>query len=1746
MAKTFLAGEAAVKLTPNSKDFHRKARSLIALEPLRADVNLVADMKGFRKDAQGKLSTAKLKVDVTPRLDITGFRQKSQAQLDAGKPLTLKVNVRADADKNSVRLAHQAMQAQLDAMKKLTIGVEANPTQASITMGLWRQAQEARQITIKVNADTTAASASLKSMRMLGGRGSGQGRSGAPIGRQVKRAAIGTGITFAPIATQAAVGGLSAITGAASQAAGALGLLPAAITAAGAGFAALGVGIYGVAGAFQALAKESEEAKKATDNTKNQASAARAVAGAVRNIASAERAVGKAQENVRKAQDDLNKARKQAVRDLRDMNDELRLAPLNEKEAALAIKEAQQRLSEAISGGDALEIEGARIDVERSKIDYDILTKQNQDLFNDTMAANAAGVEGAEAVVAAKEGVVDANDAVVASQEAVLDAQDALTAAIEAQTEALTENSAAADAAALAMAKLSPNAREFVLAMRELGPQWTELRKAVQDNLFGNLGDSVSHLANAQLPVLREGLRGVAEMLNRGIRDSLMVFSSASAIEDFNTTLGNTQLMWAGLADTAAPLSQAWIDLSTVGSTFLPRFGTAMADASARFSEWIATMRGTGQMQTFFENSIEMAKQLGRIISNVGHIIGDFFSAGAATGGGFLNTIETATAQLRAFTESAEGMQSMQTFFAGVAEAVRTLAPILTIVAKTIFDTLGPALTDLVIGAGPGIVAMFEGLRAGLQAIAPVMPVLGQALGQIATVLGEVFVSLGPVIKDVIAALAPALGPLATLLGDIIKALLPILPPIAQLIGQLVSGLAPAFSKIVDALAPLITLFIDNLMPVLTPLIDVFVQIADIVGTVLADVFTALTPVIEPLMNVLGQVAGVIGTLLLTAIQALAPFLPPLIDAFVRVVLAVLPLLDPFIQLAMDILPSFIQVITSLMPTVLRLVDILAGLVGYIVPVLIPVLELLGWIVAGVFNGIVDVITWAWDNVVDPIIIALGWALSKLGDLFNWLWNEAIKPAWQGITDAFSWAWDNVIKPVVGYISDAISGLVGTFESVASGIGTAWDKIRESVAKPIVWVIDKVINGAFKSGWNAIADIVPGLDHWNGVDIESIKGLVGGVGFATGGYVSGPGTGTSDSIPARLSNGEFVMRKEAVDRLGKENLDRLNQGTPLRQPQVQSPDGKPHYAMGGIVQDGAYLTSEIQRSMWDAVRTAFPNAQLTSGTRTEDVGSGFDNHMAERAIDLGGPMPEIANWIYGMNKTQPVAELIHWPLQGWENLDNGVPYDFGASTNSQHADHVHWAMEQMVSSDGKMISAAFGGGATGQASSGGGARQWLADKVADLFEKPLRAIGDTIPDFGPSKFGQLPKTAYQSIVDAGLKFVREKLGGSTPGGNNQAGNVPWDISGGAEQWRGVVLEALRRTGHPETEADRVLKQIDIESSGNPNAIATDPSDPNVAAGRPSKGLIQAIDTTYQAHRDPALVDNIYDPLSNVVAGIRYADAEYGDISNIWPKVMGYDTGGIVPPGLTTVNNQTGQNEYMLTPDQMGMVQGLIDVLRMVGATPNTFGGVQPVNVEQVNGKDLTGKDMPVTADVEGKDVTTGEAYGQPLQGAAIDNQTGAYLPGNNVPAGEDQTNTVPFSFKTDTPEWKTAKSLAGIFGFDKQASKIESKADPINGIIAGATQAAPAYAAALAGNPAALMGQIATTTGQWAAKTTTDFATYLPENAGGILESALSGLAGPLIGTVNTGMSQAQLVETMEDVENRKARRTKTGRSRRG
>jgi hypothetical protein len=59
--------------------------------------------------------------------------------------------------------------------------------------------------------------------------------------------------------------------------------------------------------------------------------------------------------------------------------------------------------------------------------------------------------------------------------------------------------------------------------------------------------------------------------------------------------------------------------------------------------------------------------------------------------------------------------------------------------------------------------------------------------------------------------------------------------------------------------------------------------------------------------------------------------------------------------------------------------------------------------------------------------------------------------------------------------------------------------------------------------------------------VAAVSALLGGIKkFATGGLVSGPGSATSDSIPARLSAGEYIVRAAAVRQVGVAFLDSIN------------------------------------------------------------------------------------------------------------------------------------------------------------------------------------------------------------------------------------------------------------------------------------------------------------------------------------------------------------------------------------------------------------------------------------------------------------------------------------------------------------------------------------------------------------------------------------------------------------------------------
>ncbi|MBV2187154.1 MAG: hypothetical protein KUL88_21750, partial [Rhizobium sp.] len=149
---------------------------------------------------------------------------------------------------------------------------------------------------------------------------------------------------------------------------------------------------------------------------------------------------------------------------------------------------------------------------------------------------------------------------------------------------------------------------------------------------------------------------------------------------------------------------------------------------------------------------------------------------------------------------------------------------------------------------------------------------------------------------------------------------------------------------------------------------------------------------------------------------------------------------------------------------------------------------------------------------------------------------------------------DDVATRINGDVENAFATM---FEQIGSGAKSAKDAFAD-FARSVISAINRIaaqkiaeelFGGMSKGGGGGLGGLISGLFQW--------------AGFASGGYVTGPGTTTSDSIPARLSAGEYVLRAEAVRRVGVEFLHALNGG--LAAPRWLGP--RLAFADGGLVPD---------------------------------------------------------------------------------------------------------------------------------------------------------------------------------------------------------------------------------------------------------------------------------------------------------------------------------------------------------------------------------------------------------------------------------------------------------------------------------------------------------------------------------------------------------------------------------------------------
>ncbi|WP_280393035.1 transglycosylase SLT domain-containing protein [Nocardia wallacei] len=818
--------------------------------------------------------------------------------------------------------------------------------------------------------------------------------------------------------------------------------------------------------------------------------------------------------------------------------------------------------------------------------------------------------------------------------------------------------------------------------------------------------------------------------------------------------------------------------------------------------------------------------------------------------------------------------------------------------------------------------AFIDGVNQALQGMAPFITGLTSAFFQLGTAIGP---QLGPLFASLGAAIGQMAGPLGQLGSVFIQTLVQIMPTLTQFINALAEGLTPVL--------PVIGRLLDSVGQALIPLIPTLSQIIQIIGNALveavnalapylptiakafADILIAVAPLVGPMAQLIGLITGAVAQNISTLAQALAP----VVQQFAEGLRPVIPILAEhfqrlapiFAQVAgilgqalaraletiMPVLPELIQAWSNMFIAIAPLLPELARLGAELLPILAEILVRVAPLIIDLLNNFTQLA-----NFLVPILIP---AIQSLADYTRTAW-DVIRSVWDAMTSALGRLRD-AFRDIINEIREHWADLVGAIQSPFTAPGTAVGRVFGSV-------LDKI-------GGNA-----------------------------EGGLIEGPGTGTSDSILARLSNGEYVVNAAQTARY-------------LPVLQAINGDTLPKFAEGGQVQLKQTQTGQpaVVASMAKVVRDNFPGMTLTSGARNT-----ADYHGQGKAADFSNgadDTPEMQRLASFIATNYPNSlELIHSPFS--RNIKNGkVVGDgiatYGAATMQQHRNHVHWAVASPVSAPQARQATEP---STSQAPAGIPETATLtAPNDASNYSSTGTYVGpssvDTTRDLQQAQQNQLPEQyslpgilgrageilgqgilgffgLENSILGSGNVYNRgisetvnfyakkqdeqvapaptpETLYGTTgpdtqsPPSARPAPAAPappakhtYNPGGGAEQWRGTVIGVLQGTGRSTGLADRTVAQIRIESGGNPNAQNN--YDINAKNGVPSIGLLQVIKPTFDAYKDPRYPGTQRDPEPNIAAALNYVDKRYGGAAKIWPTTAGYADGGFVSgPGTGT-------------------------------------------------------------------------------------------------------------------------------------------------------------------------------------------------------------------------------------------------------
>ncbi len=497
----------------------------------------------------------------------------------------------------------------------------------------------------------------------------------------------------------------------------------------------------------------------------------------------------------------------------------------------------------------------------------------------------------------------------------------------------------------------------------------------------------------------------------------------------------------------------------------------------------------------------------------------------------------------------------------------------------------------------------------------------------------------------------------------------------------------------------------------------------------------------------------------------------------------------------------------------------------------------------------------------------------------------------------------SVMSAVVQSQLQNLRGAQGVTAQATTAFADSWRdqlaRTRPDSGNPIKWVIDFPMRSIVE-GWNNLDSQFALNKHVNPYVAN----------YAVGGKVTGPGGPTDDRVPAMLSNGEFVVRESVTSRV-MPFLRALNAGQPeaLQAASAgRTPARMVRMASGGPVVDALTRAHAFAQSMsgkpyiWGGATTAGTDCSGYQGMITSVLRGEAPRRIGTTAtFPWAGFTPGLSSaYAIGSFKGNPghmAGTLGNPDGRGGTNVESGgSPSRVKYGTGAVGADNAQFNIKASL----PIVGGQFASGGAG----GGGFDP--TPMIEAAFAKAQRELVDVQRFFGSSAQVQrdqgVAAFALGKVKEHATRRLMEMFALSGGGGD-------------VERWRGVVNQALGMVGQSPALADTTLRRMQQESGGDPAAVNR--WDVNWRNGTPSVGLMQVIGPTYRDNADPRHNTGPYmygtsiDPLSNVLASMRYTVGRYGSLSAGYNRAGGYDNGGLLMPGRTLVENRTGVPERVL-------------------------------------------------------------------------------------------------------------------------------------------------------------------------------------------------------------------------------------------